>query len=595
MQIQPLRDSGRGKSQVSKTVQLPACTKGWYVGANMAEAPVGTAYILQNAFPQLDYVRARRGSTVWTTSGMPASTVSTLMPWQNAQTSKLFAACGTAIYDVSSTGAAVSSFTGLGNVTLQYVQFQGIGGSYLVAVNGTSTNYIWDGTGWNRTFAKTGTTASASAVVTAMSNTTNLFAGMGVTGTGIPANTNILSVDSSSQVTLTNNATANGAGVSLTFYQNPPITGTSSITGTTPVFSNVNVFKNRLYFVEQNTLNVWYLGAQSIGGAATVFPLYGVCRHGGYLVATASWAIDSTSGIYESFVAITSEGEVLMYDGNDPSTWSLKGQYKISKPLGPRCFYKAGGDLMIMTEDGIVPMSKVETLDQIALQNVAVTLPIAPAWRQAVLDRVGQVGWQITLWPLESMGIINLPKATASDTTQFIVNARTGAWAKYTGWDANCFAVYNNGLYFGTSDGRVFQGENGGSDNGSNYTMVVFPSFNNLNARVNHKQVKMVHPYITSNLNVGFPVSINTDYNTTIPNPPTAAVPTGGSAVWDTAVWDVSSWPAGTTAQNNWQYATAFGTTFSPIIQLTLSSSSITPDIRLMRMDVLYEDGAIVA
>jgi hypothetical protein len=594
MIIEPL-EGNKARSRVSKTVQLPACTKGWYVGANITEAPPGSAYILQNAFPQLDYVRARRGSAVWTSSGMPSSTVSTLMPWQNGVSSKMFAACGTAIYDVSSSGAATSSVTGLGNVFLQYTQFQGIGGSYLFAVNGTSTNYIWDGTGWNRTFAKTGNTTVSTAVVTSLGSTTGLYAGMGVTGANIPANTNILSVDSGTQVTLTQNASSTTTGEALTFYQNPPITGTSPITGATPVFSNVNVFKNRLYFVEANTLNVWYLAVQAIGGAATVFPMYGIFRNGGYIVATASWAIDSTSGIYEGWVAITSEGEVAMYNGSDPSSWTLAGVYKISKPLGPRCFYKAGGDLMIMTEDGIVPMSKVETLDQIALQNVAVTLPIAPAWRQAVLDRIGTQGWQIMMWPLESMGIINLPKASASDTTQFIVNARTGAWSKYIGWDANCFAVYNNSLYFGTSDGRVFQGETGGSDNGSNYTVVMFPSFTNLNKSVNRKQVKMVHPYITSNVNISFPITINVDYNTTLPNPPGASTPTGGGALWDSALWDLAVWPTGTVLQNQWQMATAFGSSFSPIMQITLSSSSITPDIRFMRTDVLYEDGALIA
>src|SRR5258708_25671776 len=48
-----------------------------------------------------------------------------------------------------------------------------------------------------------------------------------------------------------------------------------------------------------------------------------------------------------------------IYDGLNPAdtAWTLKGLYKISKPLGRRCILKAGGDIAIMTEDGIVPMS----------------------------------------------------------------------------------------------------------------------------------------------------------------------------------------------------------------------------------------------
>jgi hypothetical protein len=59
------------------------------------------------------------------------------------------------------------------------------------------------------------TTTSGSAVVTTAS-TIGLYAGQHVTGTGIPTNTNILSVDSSTQITLSANATASATGT-LTF------------------------------------------------------------------------------------------------------------------------------------------------------------------------------------------------------------------------------------------------------------------------------------------------------------------------------------------------------------------------------------------
>ena len=64
-------------------------------------------------------------------------------------------------------------------------------------------------------------TASAALVaaspVVAVPTTAQLWAGMVVTGTGIPADTRILSIDSPTQVTLTHAATAAGTGVALTF------------------------------------------------------------------------------------------------------------------------------------------------------------------------------------------------------------------------------------------------------------------------------------------------------------------------------------------------------------------------------------------
>lgn len=67
------------------------------------------------------------------------------------------------------------------------------------------------------TTSLTGTTTSGSAVVTGISSTASLAADLWeVSGTGIPTNTSISSVDSSTQVTLSQNATASGS-VSLRF------------------------------------------------------------------------------------------------------------------------------------------------------------------------------------------------------------------------------------------------------------------------------------------------------------------------------------------------------------------------------------------
>lgn len=63
---------------------------------------------------------------------------------------------------------------------------------------------------------KTGTTANGSAVITGMSNTTSLAAQQVVSGTGIGAYSQILTVDSASQITMDTPATASGS-VTLTF------------------------------------------------------------------------------------------------------------------------------------------------------------------------------------------------------------------------------------------------------------------------------------------------------------------------------------------------------------------------------------------
>jgi hypothetical protein len=87
---------------------------------------------------------------------------------------------------------------------------------------------LYDGTRWKyfsfseisiklTDSSQTGNTSNGSAVVTNLTNTSQLVRGMQVTGTGIPANTTIASINSATQITLSANATATGTGVALTF------------------------------------------------------------------------------------------------------------------------------------------------------------------------------------------------------------------------------------------------------------------------------------------------------------------------------------------------------------------------------------------
>lgn len=65
---------------------------------------------------------------------------------------------------------------------------------------------------------RNGTTTSGSAAVTGLSSTTDLYIGMPVEGTGIPAGTTIATITSASAITLSANATASGTVPITLFY-----------------------------------------------------------------------------------------------------------------------------------------------------------------------------------------------------------------------------------------------------------------------------------------------------------------------------------------------------------------------------------------
>jgi hypothetical protein len=86
---------------------------------------------------------------------------------------------------------------------------------------------LYDGNSWvervlseisiDITETQTGDTASGDATVTNLDDTALLCVGMEVTGTGIPASTTISSITDATTIELSNNATASGTGVTLTF------------------------------------------------------------------------------------------------------------------------------------------------------------------------------------------------------------------------------------------------------------------------------------------------------------------------------------------------------------------------------------------
>lgn len=93
----------------------------------------------------------------------------------------------------------------------------------LLSVGSPSFSYV----------SETGDVTNTSPIITSIGDTSDLRAGMRVIGTGIPANTVIVSVDSSTQVTLSEDATATNSGVSLEFQDRFSIGGVDYWGGST--------------------------------------------------------------------------------------------------------------------------------------------------------------------------------------------------------------------------------------------------------------------------------------------------------------------------------------------------------------------------
>lgn len=378
---------------------------------------------------------------------------------------------------------------------------------------------------------------------------------------------------------------------------------TPSITGIdTADLKYVWKHKNRLWFVEKDSKSAWYLPVDSVGGAAAELSLSGVFQGGGTLLFGATWSADAGDGMDDRIIFCSTEGEVAVYQGTNPasaSDWTLVGVFKTSEPLGPNCHIRAGGDVVIGTRAGIMPISEVVSKDPATIELSAITSKIRDSWRNAVLYWQSNVPWELHKWDQGNMLFAAMPNAGDGN---FVANANTGAWAKYTGWDAQCAAIYKNRLFFGAANGYVYEGETSGSDDGEIYVSRISLAPTNFGQDAAHKSIQAVRATFLSEISFNPQVSISTDYNVTFPSPP-SVVPDSpsGEAKWDVGDWDVAIWDYTSEASSvvrgvystGWVAEGASGFDIAPQIQIS-NGSTRTPDAELVTMDLLAEVGGVV-
>ena len=366
---------------------------------------------------------------------------------------------------------------------------------------------------------------------------------------------------------------------------------TPAITGvTTTTLSNVTLFKNRLWFIQKDTLKAWYLPTSSIGGAAQVLDLSAIAKFGGHLVDLDTWTIDAGYGVDDNLVFATSNGEIIVYRGTDPAsdaTWALAGVWKMGSPIGTRAMLKWAGDLLILTYDGLMPMA--QSLQSSRLDpRVALSNKIQGAITQATTNYGGDhaaVGWQVYYNAKRNAVWINVPIAEGQQE-QYVMNTITTSWCQFQSWPANCWETLNDNPYYG-GDGVVVRAwDDTYSDGTANISTNVFQAFNYFESRGVKKYFTRARPSIFTNGLPAIFVGINVDFDV---EDTAVSISLSSSAVglWDAGKWDSASWGSGLQITNNWQGITGLG--YCGSIQLKSASSGM--QIEWASTDVVYQAG----
>jgi hypothetical protein len=478
------------------TITLPAPIRGLLEVENWAYSKPGMATILDNWFPTERGLKLRGGTERWCELPAPVEPVRSGLEYDSGSIHRIFAATSTRLFDVSFADNPVLQ-TGVGTITngnFSASQFATAGGDWLLAVNDAG-DYVrrYNGTIWeylNSAFA------------------------------GTPG-----------KILMPDNTTA--------------------ATGLTHIWK----YKNRLFFVQGGTMNAYCLPLNAVAGKLELIPLSGAAKRGGSLLFGATWSLDAGDGLDDKCVFCTDLGELIVFSGSDPTTsanWRQEGRFDIAKPLGKNGHLQLGADLLIATIDGIVPVSQAVQKDKSALSLAAITFNIQPTWMREV-RRKDAFPWTITKWDEGDMLLVNFPGGSLNKPDELTVgvsNLHTGAWSRFTNWDALCFMHMSGSLFFGTQTGKVMQVDSTGYDDarwddvndrftGVSYLCRFVGGWETFQSPPNQATWFQARAAFFSSANEPFQpqLAATTDYEFRLPPEPDAGPDPGLLDVWDQGLW----------------------------------------------------------
>lgn len=355
----------------------------------------------------------------------------------------------------------------------------------------------------------------------------------------------------------------------------PSITGLPG--GTTANIININSQKRRLWYVMNQSTVAAFMPTDAIAGPiAGTLDLGALWTKGGYLVSMASWTIDGGSGPQDYAMFISSRGQISIYTGTDPTnsaTWTLVGTFDVAPPIGRRCLLRVGSDVAIITQQGVIPISQALPFDPSADRSVAITARIQNAMASAALVGQNNFGWQLISYPNQQLAVLNVPLIENTSQQQFIMNALTGAWGQFIGWNANCFELFKDNLYFGDNIGNVNLAYAGTSDYTNSIIADMQCAFNWLDDPGRTKRMTMVQPLLVTGGTINPSISVDTDFQTSTAIAPITTFV--GGALWDTAIWDSALWPSLTINFSNWLSVSALGHAMALRLRVNIAAKNI--------------------
>jgi hypothetical protein len=356
-------------------------------------------------------------------------------------------------------------------------------------------------------------------------------------------------------------------------------------------------YRRRWFFIEGGTMNAWYLPIDAIQGKLELLPLSGAATRGGKLLFCATWSIDAGDGIDDKLVFCTNHGELLIFTGSNPAdvnNWRQEGRYQVPEPMGMNAHIALGGDLLIATVEGIVPVSAAITKTSGDLDLAMITRNIKASWRQEAITK-NAMPWTLERWDEYGGMFVAMPGGKPGKQYCLVVNTGTGAWARFTGWDCTCYLRMRGDCFFGTQLGLIQQMDRGGTDDGVAYTATMVGGWEMFQSPSQTVVWRQARANFTSKVNANFnpQLSACTDYVVSLPQAPPPVADPGVLDVWDQGDWDQALWdqdvPVFSVVRNTgWVSVGLTGYSHAPVVQVTMHQKA-KPDVELISISATYE------
>lgn len=489
-------------SQQVKTVPFPAPSQGVNSISNLSEMTPSDAIYCYNMLSGQYGLRARQGYTEWCTN-VGTGGIRTIIPYIGTTTAnnRLFACTEDGIYDVSSSSASPSSV-----VTFPVADASSGYGIFFVTTNAAGAKFLCYTDETNGYYVYTEATTTWAKV-------------------------------------------AMGAGA-------------SEISGVDPAtFCFVMSWKNRLWFIQKDTGAAWYLAVGSLFGTATRFEFGNKFKYGGSLRALYNWTVDGGVGVDDYLVGISAGGDVIVYQGTDPSsatTIDQRGAYYIGPPpAGRRIAGSFGGELFLLSSYGLIPITKLLSGQTVTETEVLVTARITPLVNEQMIAAREDIGWEVRFVPSQTLLMVSVPKQTGYPYIQFVQSLDTKGWSLYRDFPYETGDTWEGDFYFGDTDNRVLRHTGdlddvslGDPNSGNEINWSLLTSFQDFGFTGGNKVVQFIRPTFIGGATPGYSVKAVYDYNLLENTEDIIPAPSFFGGVWDIALWDVAVWGGQFTVTN---------------------------------------------